>query len=132
MTEEKKTSNELAQIRTRLASGRTLMAADRTLMAWLRTALSMISFGFTIYKVLQGFREGGAALPHPESPRQIGLFLIGLGTLAMIMGMIEYRGTIKNLQRIGRVRILRPSFFMAMLMSAMGLLLYLGISVRVL
>lgn len=31
---------------------RTIMAADRTLMAWLRTSLSMLSFGFTIYKVL--------------------------------------------------------------------------------
>ena len=32
---------------------RTIMAADRTLMAWIRTSLSMLSFGFTIYKFLQ-------------------------------------------------------------------------------
>ena len=35
-----------------LATERTRMAADRTLMGWIRTALSMIGFGFTIYKFL--------------------------------------------------------------------------------
>ena len=53
-------SNEMAQQRTTLAASRTLMAADRSLMAWVRTGLSMISFGFTIYKILQGFQEAGA------------------------------------------------------------------------
>jgi hypothetical protein len=32
-----------------LALDRTRMASERTLMAWVRTALSMISFGFTIW-----------------------------------------------------------------------------------
>ncbi len=59
---EPKTSSELATQRTNLAVKRTLMGADRTLMAWVRTALSMISFGFTIYKVLQGFQEHGGGL----------------------------------------------------------------------
>src|SRR3546814_19011455 len=38
---------------------RTVMAADRTLMAWIRPALSMFSFGFTIYKVLESMAEAG-------------------------------------------------------------------------
>ena len=38
------------------------MAADRTLMGWLQTALSMISFGFTIYKFLQVFQSEGISL----------------------------------------------------------------------
>ncbi len=55
-----KTSNELAAERTTLADertdlavARTLLALDRTLMAWVRTATSLISFGFTIYKIFQ-------------------------------------------------------------------------------
>src|ERR1700755_3084179 len=73
-----------------LAQERTPMAADLSLMAWLRTALSMISFGFTIYKLLQGFAEKGGELGRAGSPRNIGLFLTGLGTVAMIMGLVEY------------------------------------------
>jgi putative membrane protein len=54
-TQEIKSANELAVDRTALAVKRNLMAADRPLMAWVRTALSLISFGFTIYKIPQGF-----------------------------------------------------------------------------
>jgi inner membrane protein YidH len=129
---EKKTSDELAAIRTDLAAQRTLMAADRTLMAWLRTALSMISFGFTIYKLLQGFAASGAALPHQSSPRNIGLFLTGLGTVSMVLGLIEYWGTLKSLRDIEHVRLMRSSFVMALLMSALGLFLFSSIITKLL
>jgi uncharacterized membrane protein YidH (DUF202 family) len=61
------TANELSQERTALATDRTLMAADRSLMAWIRTALSMISFGFTIYKLLQGFAARAPSSPTPAA-----------------------------------------------------------------
>ena len=40
-----------------LAIERTRMAADRTLMGWTRTALSMIGFGFTIFKFFESFQS---------------------------------------------------------------------------
>ena len=56
-----------------LALQRTVMAADRTLMAWTRTALSLITFGFTIYKFLQYARqEGQIAHVSLEGPRRLG------------------------------------------------------------
>ena len=69
-------SSEMAQFNTRLAVERTAMAADRSLMAWVRTALSMISFGFTIYKLLEGFAQAGEHLRGASTPRDMGLFLI--------------------------------------------------------
>ena len=63
------TSNELAQERTDLALERTLMAADRSLMAWVRTSLSMISFGFTIYKLLESLQQSGGHVIRDHSPR---------------------------------------------------------------
>jgi Domain of unknown function (DUF202) len=46
-------------VSTKLAYDRTRLAYERTLMAWVRTGVSLISFGFTIYKILRGVSHGG-------------------------------------------------------------------------
>jgi putative membrane protein len=125
-------SSEMAQFNTNLAIDRTLMAADRSLMAWVRTALSMISFGFTIYKLLEGFEQSGEHFRRATTPRDIGLFLTGLGTVAMIMGTIEYWYRLKALRGVRLLRVVQPSFVMALIMSAAGLFIFLGILVRAL
>ena len=127
-----KSSNDLAVERTELAAQRNLMAADRTLMAWIRTALSMISFGFTIYKLLQGFQAGGQALPHPHTPRNIGLFLTGLGTACMVVGTIEYLGSFRDLRGHIPVRLWRPTLVIALIMSLFGSILFISIICKVL
>ena len=129
---EPQSSNELATERTHLAADRTVMAADRTLMAWVRTALSLMSFGFTIYKLLQGFQAGGAVLPHADSPRRVGLFLTGLGAVAMVMGMIEYMGVMKELHKSQHYRLMRASFVLAIIMATASLFLFVGIIGKVL
>ena len=134
-TQDPKSANMLAQDRTDLAVSRTMMAADRSLMAWIRTALSMISFGFTIYKILQGFQESGSKLPAEQTPRNIGLFLIGLGTasiVSIVMGTIAYWQTFKELRLLQQFPMWRPSFVVALVMSGFGLLLFMGIVVKVL
>jgi putative membrane protein len=127
-----RSANQLAEERTDLATTRTLMAADRTLMAWTRTALSMISFGFTIYKLLEGFREAGVHLAHPHSPRTIGLFLTGMGTVSMVLGTIEYWRSIVSLREYHAVSICRPTFFVALVMAFSGSFLFLSIIIRLL
>jgi len=127
-----RTSDELAAERTGLAAERTLMAADRSLMAWIRTALSMISFGFTIYKLLQGFEEAGTHLSHASSPPTMGMFLTGMGTLAMVLGTIEYWYRLQDLRKLDSFAIWRPSLVMALLMSAIGLFLFVAIIARAL
>jgi len=126
----KQSSDELAEDRTDMAATRSLMAADRTLMAWIRTSLSLNSFGFTIYKVLQGFAEAGTSLPHGQSPREVGLFLTGVGTLAMVLGTVEYAQSLRDLRRYADIRLARPVFIMAMLMSVFGLFLFFSIVSR--
>ncbi|MDM0021392.1 YidH family protein [Variovorax saccharolyticus] len=125
-------SSDLARLNTDLAIERTLMAADRSLMAWVRTALSMISFGFTIYKVLEAMQQQ-AGMPAPtESPRNMGLFLTALGTLAMVMGTIEYWVRLKSLRRDMRLHLMQPSLIMALIMSITGLGIFAGIILRLL
>ncbi len=123
-------SNELAQLRTDLATSRNVMAADRTLMAWVRTSLSLESFGFTIYKVLKAFQEGGGVLRQEHTPRNVGLFLTGLGTLAILMGTVEYWETLKELHEQKDFRLTRPSLVMALIMSVLGVVLFVSIMTR--
>ena len=131
-TEPVKTSNELAIERTDLAASRTRMAADRSLMAWIRTALSMISFGFTIYKLLEGFQQSGQLLPDSNTPRTVGLFLTGLGTASMLMGIIEYWQRLSRLRKRGDFRRWTPSLVIAVIMSLTGALLFVSIIRRIL
>lgn len=131
VNEAGKTSQELAVDRTAMAAARTLMAADRTLMAWLRTSLSMLTFGFTIYKVLQAFQQGGGMLPKSDTPRNVGLFLAGMGTVAIVMGTIEYWQTLRDLRQFREIRLMRPPFIMALIMSVSGMTLFFSIIMRI-
>lgn len=115
-----------------MAARRNVMAADRTLMAWIRTSLSLMSFGFTIYKLLQGFQAGGSTLPHADSPRNMGLFLTGLGAIAVVLGTIEYLGTMRDLRKEQQVRLVRSSLVMAIVMAIANLFLFFGILSKVL
>jgi putative membrane protein len=130
------TANQMAEQRTDLATRRTVMAADRSLMAWIRTGLSLISFGFTIYKLLQEagrlMQERGEALPNDHSPRIVGLFLTGLGTISIVIGTIEYWQTRKELLRKQHFSAWRPAFLIALIMSAAGLFMFVSIISRLL
>lgn len=82
---------------TDLSFERARMAAERTLIAWIRTALSMISFGFTIYKFLEAMQESQKTHLQPNGPRNLGLTLIGLGTTGLIIACIQRRSLLKQL-----------------------------------
>ena len=127
-------ANQMAEVRTNLATKRTLMAADRTLMAWVRTALSMISFGFTIYKILQGFQSSGGGIissAHKYDPQTIGLLLIGMGIFSTVLGTVEYWQTLKELRLIQHIQIWRPSFIIALIISAIGMWMFFSIIAEV-
>jgi putative membrane protein len=62
----------------------------------------------------------------------MGLFLTALGTLSMVMGTIEYWYRLKALREFENFRVLRPSFVMAVIMSLLGLSLFVSISSKLL
>jgi len=103
------------------------------MMAWIRTALSLFSFGFTIYKVLQAFEEAGKVLPgaNINTPRVVGLFLTGTGTLAILIGTTQYVMWLREFGPHGRFPLARPPLLMAFLMSVSGVVLFVGIIAKV-
>jgi putative membrane protein len=115
-----------------LGAMRTMMAADRTMMAWIRTSLAMLSFGYTIYKVLQEVQEAEQIALHGNAPRNAGALLSIMGTAALIMGLIEYCGNLRVLRRIHAFQRARPALIMAVAMAVAGMMLSLGIMTKLL
>jgi putative membrane protein len=115
-----------------LALDRTRMAAERTLMAWVRTALSMISFGFTIYKFLQVIQEQDKLhVLRPQAPRELGLTLTGIGTFAVIIACVQHWNYIKKLRPDQPYKLWRDlTFIVACLIAILGLLIFVSIILR--
>ena len=130
--EQPKTANEMSFERSELAVERTVMAANRTLQAWVRTALSLISFGFTIYKMLLSAVNEKLTMVRESQPRRIGLFLIALGTISMIIGIIEYFQTLNRLDALSK-RHYKPlsfPFYVGLALAVMGLFLFITIMIH--
>ena len=122
----------LAEERTDLALQRTIIAAERTLMAWIRTALSMIGFGFTIYKFFQYQAEEIAAgnIRRPQAPRNLGLSLIALGTLALIGATWQHRKFLHSIGASGKQHMVSISVVVAMVVVLIGLVTFYGVLLR--
>jgi putative membrane protein len=118
-----------ADSNTEMARTRTVLAADRTLMAWIRTALSMISFGFTIAKLLHGLQEAEAIrLRRPHAPLQMGLFLAALGTASVLIGLVQYARVLRSLG--GPSPRLGLTAYVAAAVLALGVLVCFGLLTR--
>jgi inner membrane protein YidH len=109
-----------------LAVDRTRLAHERTLMAWVRTATSMISFGFTIAKLV----------PNRENGRESWLFdthtfasiMIGIALVALTFAAIQHRREMRTLRARypGHVPY-SNAMFVASLVAGFGILAFVGV-----
>jgi len=109
-----------------LALDRTRMAAERTLMGWIRTSFSMITFGFTIYKVLQELDR--LAKGQDQEPRYLGLVLAAVGTLALVGACAQHRMYTKQLRHGNEPWDL--TFLVACLVAGLGLVIVCGLTFK--
>jgi putative membrane protein len=131
-TAQKDKGTTLAELRTDLAVQRTLIAAERTLMAWIRTAISMIGFGFTIYKFFQYQADEIAAgnIRRPQAPRNLGMSLIALGTLALSAAAWQHRRFLKEIGVNQTRHVLSVSFVVAIFVILIGVITLYGVVLR--
>ncbi|MHA2183256.1 MAG: YidH family protein [Promethearchaeota archaeon] len=111
---------------TKLAVDRTVVAMDRTLLAWIRTSFAMIGFGFVIFRFLPLWSETNFVLIQ-NGPKIFGIFLIGLGTLSLLIASLQYLFDLKLYKKeFGAKHNLLP-FVVGILVTAMGLILLLSL-----
>jgi uncharacterized membrane protein YidH (DUF202 family) len=122
----------LAEKRTNLAIQRTSMAAERSLMAWVRTSLSMIGFGFSIYKFFQYLPEEIASgnIRRPQAPRNLGLTLIALGTLALAAATWQHWRLLREIHASQKNHNWSLAFVVAILVVLIGLITFYGVLLR--
>jgi putative membrane protein len=78
-----------ADVNTDLAFERSRLASERTLMAWIRTSLSMISFGFTIFKFFQYLAESTEGTLR-QGPLNLGRVMVVLGVLLLVPAIVQH------------------------------------------
>jgi putative membrane protein len=118
-----------AMSNTHLAARRTAMAAERTLMAWIRTSMAMISFGFTIGRLGDALSSAKVNLfGRMTDVTGVAYFLVIIGTLALIMAVLEYRIDIRLVSQQAR----RPSMtiIIAILLSLLGVVVFADLVTR--
>jgi putative membrane protein len=125
-------STRLAITRTDLALERSLMAAERTLMAWVRTSLAMISFGFTLGKLGDGLGAAEVGLLFGRTTDIVGVayYLVILGTVALILAAVQNRVEVTVLRRLGLTRRFSLAFFVAILLSLLGIFVFTDLVTR--
>jgi len=112
-----RSTDELANDRTYMAWGRSVMALERTLMAWIRTSLSLIGFGFAIFKFLQVMQQDGTAV-RVNAARNLGAFFIILGMSLLVLAIIQFQ---KAMAKITHLSGRKPQFSLS-LVGAIGVL----------
>ena len=111
-----------------LAIDRTRMAAERNLMAWVRTALSMIAFGFTLYKFLQVMQaQSTVPVLRPQAPRNVGLTLVGIGTFAVAVACVQHWQYVRKLRPDQPYKPWDLAFVVAILIGLLGVLIFASI-----
>lgn len=113
-----------------LALQRTVMASERTFMAWTRTAISMISFGFAIPKILEFAEEAQHKFLTETIPKVIGVTLIFLGVFVLIVSAFEHGKLVRSMRRDHihlKFSSSRLSYIVAVVLTFLGIVAMISI-----
>lgn len=108
-----------------LSIDRTRLAYDRTLMAWVRTAMSLITFGFTLYKLFDVFSTQGIKLKPGTwiGPRGFAVIMITMGTAGLVFAMMQHGNALRRLRSQGVHVPFSLAALLAVAISLLGLFL---------
>ena len=112
---------------TLLAVDRTRLAHERTLMAWVRTATSMVSFGFTIAKLVPNRDNGRDSILDTHTFASI---MIAVALVALTFAAIQHRREMRALRAQYPDRVpYSNAMFVASLVAGCGILALVAVLV---
>ena len=80
---------------------RTALSSEQTLMSWVRTSLSMVTFGFSIAQFFYFLAERQDDADFTVAPNRLGIALISVGTLVLVLAVVEHLLRIRALKSQG-------------------------------
>lgn len=110
---------------TRLDLERTHIAYEQSMMTWIRTAITLITFGFTIYKFFQLELPGRAEKSRLLGPREFALILVALGLISLAMATLEHRRSQRLLKQQWSDAPRSLALWLAAMISILGTLAFL-------
>jgi|SRR5579871_5101879 len=105
----------------RLAYDSTWLAYERTMLAWTRTAISLITFGFSVYKLVDIVDRNPADRKFLLGTHAFGFILVGIGFAALAIATFEYRRSIGVLRQEYGESPRSTSVFFAGLIALLGI-----------
>jgi len=107
----------------RVLNRRVHMANERTFLAWIRTCIGIMAFGFVVEKFALFIKQmslilgkadiGNASPPSHGYSAIVGIFLVGLGTLMVMLAFVRY----KNVERQIDENTYQPSSILYILLT---------------
>jgi len=117
-----------------LALQRTLMASERTFMAWTRTAISLITFGFSVPKIVEYTAESSRQLLGELGPRIFGTTLVCLGVFSLVASALQHGKLVRKTNELHqgmKFATSRLSYIVAIALTILGALALLDIVFRI-
>src|SRR5215831_11750488 len=111
---------------------RTRLAFERTLMAWIRTAISLITFGFTIFKAFSyAYEHGVERRQSVLGPREYALVFISIGVVALALATWQHYRYVTMLRGLyTKLPVFSIGVVIAAMISALGLAALLTVLLR--
>lgn len=106
---------------TRLAYDSTWLAYERTMLAWTRTAISLITFGFSVYKLVDIVDRNPADRKYLVGTHAFGFILVAIGLVALVVATVEYRWSIRVIREEYGESPRSTSVFFAGLIAVLGI-----------
>lgn len=115
-----------------LAVDRTRLAHERTLMAWIRTAVSLISFGFAIFKFFQFLRETNPERlqTHAIGSHLFAVLMISIGLISLALAWIQHRQEMSALRKFDPAMPYSLAGVIAAFVAGLGILALAAVALR--